>query len=132
MTGRVILKGFICDGASIPRAFWRIAGHPLQGDILPAAIEHDADYAAQIIGRDEADERFRYNMAQLGVGVVRRNVFYWAVRLFGGIAWRNNAPDVEHARRFVLEEAEWKSQKEKRSTKRNRKSKRNGGSSARK
>lgn len=37
----VIPRGFEWDGASIPRLFWRVAGHPMQYDTLPGALLHD-------------------------------------------------------------------------------------------
>lgn len=37
-----IPKGFIFDGASIPRFFWRIVGHPFSPRFLLPALIHDA------------------------------------------------------------------------------------------
>lgn len=37
-----IPKGFIFDGASIPRFFWRIVGHPFHPKRVIAALVHDA------------------------------------------------------------------------------------------
>lgn len=34
-------EGFTCDGASIPRIFWTVAGSPLRGAYVPAAFIHD-------------------------------------------------------------------------------------------
>jgi hypothetical protein len=34
-------KGFLSDGASIPKPFWIIVGHPLECDNLKAALIHD-------------------------------------------------------------------------------------------
>lgn len=38
----LIPRGFIFDGASIPRFFWRIVGHPFHPKRLIAALIHDA------------------------------------------------------------------------------------------
>jgi hypothetical protein len=37
----VVPKGFISDGASIPKFVWSLAGSPLSGGYLPAAFLHD-------------------------------------------------------------------------------------------
>ena len=38
----LIPKGFIFDGASIPRFFWRVVGHPFHPKRVIAALVHDA------------------------------------------------------------------------------------------
>lgn len=43
-TFTVVPKGFITDGASIPKAFWSIIGGPLSRPYLYAAIVHDFCY----------------------------------------------------------------------------------------
>lgn len=105
-THRLILHGFRFDGASIPRAFWRVAGHPMQGDVLVSAIEHDAEYSTQYISKEQADSNFRDNMKRSGVGFWKRNLFYYAVKFFGGIAWRKNQRKkfkMQCDRKLVLE-----------------------------
>ena len=100
-TGLLILRGFIFDGASIPRGLWRVCGHPMRGDILPAALLHDAEYAAQFGDRKTADEWFRSNLELLGMGPFRAWLFYVAVRVFGGISWKHNSGEVERSRRYI-------------------------------
>ena len=39
--GFVIPKGYCYDGASIPRAFWRLVGAPTDNKFLIAALVHD-------------------------------------------------------------------------------------------
>lgn len=51
--------GLRIDGASIPRLFWRVFGHPLQGLILPGATIHDGLYLAQLTTRKVADDIFK-------------------------------------------------------------------------
>ncbi len=76
-------RGFVTDGASVPRLLWRVCGHPMEAPAVAAAVMHDWDYAAGKVPRDDADRRFRENLALCGVGFARRWLFWLAVRLFG-------------------------------------------------
>jgi len=83
-------KGFVCDGASIPRAFWHVVGHPF-GAYLRQAIIHDFLYRTQPCSRKVADRIFDEALAQnIQVGRLTRFALYRGVRLFGIFAWRNN------------------------------------------
>lgn len=97
----IVPKGFITDYASIPRIFWPLL--PPWGKYGPAAIVHDYLYTragmtvpspedpSRMVESDRktADRIFLLAMAQLGVGVVKRYVMYFAVRLFGRAAYKN-------------------------------------------
>ena len=37
----IALKGFECDGGSIPRAAWWLIGHPLDGEFVRSCVIHD-------------------------------------------------------------------------------------------
>ncbi len=89
------------DGASIPRFFWRIVGHPMTASYVRAAVIHDAGYANtlewsyqygsnwvhEIHGRKETDQLFLMLMKDLKVSWWRRNLMYLAVRWFGRGNW---------------------------------------------
>jgi hypothetical protein len=77
-------KGFITDGASIPRIFWSLLG-PF-GPYFQAAIVHDYLYSDrnQSITRDTADHIFKEAMFNSGLDWPRREAIYHAVRIFGG------------------------------------------------
>lgn len=78
-------KKFVTDLASIPR-FLPLA---LQsGDAAPAAIIHDGRYAFQDCSKAVADKLLREAALSLGVPKWKADLFYWAVRLFGGSAWK--------------------------------------------
>ena len=81
-----IPKGFICDGASIPKIFWGIIGSPM-GRYAPAAIIHDFLYRNQPRSRKESDEIFYEAMQVLGVPFWKRWIMYHAVRLFAWPVW---------------------------------------------
>jgi hypothetical protein len=91
-------KGFITDGASIPRFFWRVIGGPF-GRYRTAAVPHDAAYRGELIvthlgrpiprlARCTADEWFLDIMRYEGIAPWKRRVMWWAVRHFGGRSWK--------------------------------------------
>lgn len=74
------------DGASIPRFFWRILGHPLSWEFADCAVLHDYFYRSQIVCREEADQLFDQAMKSRGVPSWQRLILWSAVRMFG--RWR--------------------------------------------
>lgn len=80
-------KGFTCDGASIPKFLWKIFGHPLEGDIVRAAVLHDYLYRTKRTSRKNADWLFFTIMREDGVGFIKRSLMWLAVRLFGGFCY---------------------------------------------
>ena len=94
-------EGMPTDGASIPRFFWRLLGHPMEAPYVKAAVIHDAGYRGYLVWRhkhvtryyeeehtrSEVDLLFRALLKDLGMGWCRRNVMYRAVRWFGGSSW---------------------------------------------
>ncbi len=85
-----VKRGFETDFASIPWIFrWLISK---LGRYNKPAVVHDAIYQNAIPGhiftRAEADLCFLDGMADLGVVKWKRTLMYWAVRLFGWLAWR--------------------------------------------
>lgn len=93
-----IASGFVFDLASVPRFVWRwIAPHELS---VEAALIHDFLYRRggwpeldecrpwKKFSRKQADDLFRAEMICRGVASWRRQLAYWAVRLFGRRAWR--------------------------------------------
>jgi hypothetical protein len=83
--------GFETDFASVPRPFWAIL--PQWGKYGNAAVIHDWQYWEQGRPRPEADGIFLEGMEVLGVSTLVREVMYWAVRLFGWLAWYRNQAD---------------------------------------
>ena len=76
---------FITDLASIPRLFRGLI--EVNGAHRRAAVLHDYLYVMQTVSRAEADRAFLEAMAWLGVGFIKRQAMYQAVRLGGGAAW---------------------------------------------
>ena len=95
---------FLTDFASIPRFFWRLL--PPIGIYGKAAVIHDYLYHTpglfwltrmQLKGnpgqicRRYADDIFFEAMGVLGVGWLTRHTLYWAVRRFGGAAYKGTS-----------------------------------------
>lgn len=93
--------GMWTDGASIPRFFWRLIGHPMSPEYVDAAVIHDAGYLGVLTWwrlngelwleenytREEVDTLFLELLKCLGVSWWRRRAMYLAVRTFGGSGW---------------------------------------------
>lgn len=103
--GRQILikKGFIFDGASIPRFFWRIIGHPLDHEFIRAVLLHDGVYAAELIPQSDGDMVFLEFMKYYdNIGWLKRNAMHKAVRIGGSTVWTNHTIEsVTEARKYV-------------------------------
>jgi hypothetical protein len=97
-----ISVGFEFDGASIPRFFWRVVGHPMQGEALPASLIHDAMYRTRLMDKEQADNLF-YRLLRINeVGRIKSWLMYRAVKHFGGGSWRiYNIDQRNFARLFV-------------------------------
>jgi hypothetical protein len=77
--GYTVPKGFITDGATVPRAAWALL--PPVHEYFPSAVLHDwlieMDYP-----RKQADQVFRDSMIELGVNKYRARIMYAAVRAY--------------------------------------------------
>ena len=98
----LVKKGFISDGASIPKGLWWLIGSPFTGNYTRAALLHDALYASELYERDICDDIFLNEMEKDGVSWWKRNLMYSAVRSFGWTVWSShNDEDVSRARLFI-------------------------------
>jgi len=88
----VVFAGFQFDGASIPRIFWPVIGNPWESDIVQAALVHDALYSAELLTRADSDHWLREIQRREGIGMIRRNIMYYAVRAGGWAVWRRHTP----------------------------------------
>lgn len=81
-------KGFKTDLASIP---WPASMFiPIVGRYNQSAILHDFLYSTQERLRKEADKIFLESMKVLEVHWFKRNIMFFAVRLFGWISWNRH------------------------------------------
>lgn len=79
-----IPAGFATDGASIPRFFWRLIGHPFESDYVDIFVSHDYDYATGRRSRKAADDAMLAALKERGMSWWKRTLIYTAVRMFGG------------------------------------------------
>lgn len=84
----IVPAGFRSDLGSVPQIFWNLIppiGKPLRGYIL-----HDWLYSCQTFSRFMSDNILLEAMEVAGVGYFKRITIYFAVRLFGWVAWKKN------------------------------------------
>lgn len=83
-------RGFVTDGASVPRSLWRIAT-PMTGAHTEAAVLHDWLYSLDCLIKlthKEADAIFLEAMKEMGTSFVVRNTLFAGVNMFGGSSFR--------------------------------------------
>lgn len=83
--------GFVTDFASVPQFLWSIL--PYWGKYGKAAVVHDYLYSTHQKTKQETDRVFLEAMLVEGTPKSKAEIMYWAVRLFGFWAWRN---DIRH------------------------------------
>jgi hypothetical protein len=86
----MIPRGFIYDGASVPRFAWSILGFHPMGRHNPATIVHDWHYinkgvvnGFKVITRKESDLLYRNALRELGYNKAVTTTIYWALLGFG-------------------------------------------------
>ena len=84
-----IPRGFVTDGASIPRCVWPIVGPPIRSNHFRAAVVHDwlCENAQSYDERLMGDAKFFALLRKYGVPRWKRSVMYLAVRLAGWWTW---------------------------------------------
>ena len=82
-------RNFTTDFASVPRIFWNVI--PPYGRHGKAAVVHDYLYATNGLhgrfNRQRCDEIFLEAITVLGVGAIKRQIMFRAVRMFGQKPW---------------------------------------------
>lgn len=91
-------RGFVTDFASIPKFIWSL--YPPHGQYTRAAIIHDYLYQDQLVARKIADQVFKEQMQNDGVSWFTRNVFYLAVRTFGGPIYEDTGEGKKRRQRL--------------------------------
>lgn len=91
-------KDFVTDFASIPKFLWSL--YPPHGQYTRAAIIHDYLYQDRLVARKIADQVFKEQMKIDGVNWFTRNVFYIAVRTFGGAVYSDTGEGKERRQRL--------------------------------
>ena len=90
-----IPKGFIWDGASIPKGFRWLIGKPFSKEFSEASLIHDWNYTTHKFSRLEADELLYEYLIHNKTPKWKAQIMLSAVRQFGSAAWRNTMEDLD-------------------------------------
>lgn len=86
----LIYESYLAGLLTVPRGFetdlasFSIGNLALRGKTEEPAVVHDYLYSKGVCDRATADFIFREALEAKGVGVIRRNLYWLAVRIFGG------------------------------------------------
>lgn len=94
--------GWVTDGASIPKAFRWFVGHPFDEELQLGFIWHDAIYATHYETRAFADALYKACLVYEGVGLIKRNAHYLALRAGGRAAWEDESLNEIRAARHAI------------------------------
>ena len=86
-----IPKGFLFDGASIPKIFWAKIFSPFDPKVIASALEHDNDYSTHHRSRKHADKVFKKNLILNGVSKKKAQTMYLGVRVGGYFAYKKGS-----------------------------------------
>lgn len=84
----MIDRGFLFDGASVPRLFWSMLTTPYNPEVLRAAARHDHLYRTHLVSKKMADRHFRSVLREDGVDEESAMSMYTAVRYGGHTAYK--------------------------------------------
>jgi hypothetical protein len=90
----VVPAGFLTDGASIPRFFWRLLA-PNDPEIHYPSFAHDLLYSLDgalpeiTLTRQQSDGVIREQMLEVGAPKWKADAVYYALRLGGSNSWTN-------------------------------------------
>jgi len=100
----MIPVGYKTNLASVPRIFWVFVAPYELSENAPLVHDYLYDHAGistpiynpdgtknsdVTITKYQADKYFRQIMKLKGVGIIKRNIAFWAVKLFAGSAWKS-------------------------------------------
>lgn len=80
--------GFVSDGMSVPRFFWRLLSPPVDGRTLRASVVHDYLYSTGIVSRAEADRLYRAMLIGDGYPAWKARAVWIGVRIGGKSHYR--------------------------------------------
>lgn len=83
----IVPDGYLSDGASVPRFFWRILSPEIDPITLAPSIGHDYLYEKKMMTRKETDQWYRKELIENGYPKWKATLTYWGVRLFGWRHW---------------------------------------------
>jgi hypothetical protein len=95
-----VMKGFMYDGASIPRSLWDNIGCPI--DYAYASAIHDGLYRSRLLGRKDCDKIFYNALLQSGEHKTTALSMYLAVRAGGQQAYDDARHMMAHYRNYIV------------------------------
>lgn len=99
-------KGFIWDGATIPRFLWSLIGYHPAGLMLAPSLWHDLIYVnkgvvynyislkKEFISRLDCDRLFLSHMIRMGVEEKKALKMYKVIRIFGRFYWFDKTNNI--------------------------------------
>ena len=103
--GKITIKrGFIYDGASLPKWTWSLIGEsPFSGLIQPAAIVHDILYRTHYVGVMKANDVWFDLCKRNDVAWGKRQIMTQVLNAFGWVAYNKIKPkDIEYYKQFLV------------------------------
>jgi len=85
-----VRKGYVTDGASIPRILWSLVGSPFTGKYTASAIVHDALYSSHLLTKESADKLLLGMLKVEKVAPIKSKLMYLGVKYFGHTHWYNS------------------------------------------
>lgn len=82
-----INKGYVSDGASVPRFFWRLLSPKINVTTLVPSLVHDRLYETQVVSREQADIYYYNALRRNGYPWWKSALTFWGLRLFGHSHW---------------------------------------------
>lgn len=98
--------GYVSDGASIPRFFWRMVGHPFSPLFVRPALVHDIRCEFKVGSWEDTHDQFYRNLRAEGVGKTRARLMHVAVRTFGP-RWGREEQITEAQLASIIASREW-------------------------
>lgn len=87
--------GFVTDGASVPRLFWRVLGAPVEARTIGAFVRHDYSYTTAAVKRKKADAALYDDLRAAGMSRTRAFTYWLGVRLFGWLHYNDTTKETE-------------------------------------
>lgn len=92
----IIPIDYISNGASIPKLLRGIFSQ--QGVYLMPSIVHDYLYDNNLYSREFVDRQFLLDMGKVGTNKFTKWLFYYVIRIFGGLNWNKSKKKLNNGR----------------------------------
>lgn len=83
----LIPAGYVSDGASVPRFFWRLLSPCIDGRTLPSSVVHDFEYDHAIGTRSGSDGDYYARLVADGYPKCKAMLTWAGVRMGGSKRW---------------------------------------------